>query len=54
METTSTPKWPDLSKDQKAQELAKLAIGWESMTIEQRMDATRYMLKLAQEFKESL
>lgn len=47
-------QWPDLSKDEKAIELAKSAMGWKDMTTEQQMDASRYMLKLAQEFKESL
>jgi hypothetical protein len=51
---TQQIKWPDLSKDAKATELAKTAMGWKDMTIEQQMDASRYLVKLAQEFKESL
>lgn len=47
-------KWPDLSKDMKAVELAKSAMGWKDMTTEQQMDASQYLAKLAQEFKESL
>lgn len=47
-------KWPDLSKDRKAEELAKVAMGWNELTTEQQMDASRYLVKLAQEIKESL
>lgn len=46
--------WLNLSKDQRAVELAKTAMGWDVMTPAQQMDATSYMLKLAQEYKESL
>jgi hypothetical protein len=46
--------WPNLSKDQRALELAKIAIGWSEMRAEQQMDASSYLLKLAQEFKCSL
>lgn len=54
MDSTQQVKWPDLSKDQRAVELAKTAMGWEQMSTEQRMDGARYLAKLAQEFKESL
>lgn len=46
---------PDsLDKDLRAQELAKIALGWADMSAEQRMDASRALLKRAQEIKETL
>lgn len=54
MNSTAQTKWPDLSKDARALELAKTAMGWSELTAEAQMDASRYLVKLAQEFKESL
>jgi hypothetical protein len=51
---TNQVKWPSLSKDQRALALAKIAMGWDVMSAEEQMDAARYLVKLAQEFKESL
>ncbi len=52
--TANTPKWPDLSKDAKAVELAKTAMGWEDLTIEDQMDRAGELVAKAQQFKESL
>jgi hypothetical protein len=54
MDSKQQIKWPDLSKDQRAIELAKTAMGWNEMTSEQQMDASRYLIKLADEFKDVL
>ena len=54
MERKQQIKWPDLSKDAKALELAKTAMGWAEMTSEQQIASHQYLIKLATEFKESL
>lgn len=54
MDKDTKLNWPDLSIDRRAMELAKTAVGWDSMTPEQQTEATHYLLKLAQEFKEGL
>lgn len=46
--------WPDLSKDQRATELAKTAMGWDDLTIEDQMDSSRKLIQLAQQFKVQL
>ena len=47
-------KWPDLSIDQKAVELAKTAMGWDDLTIEDQMDSARKLAQLAQIYKGQL
>lgn len=46
--------WPDMTKDAKAIELAKTALGWNLMTAEQQMDNVRALSVRAQEIKEAL
>lgn len=47
-------QWPDLTKDTKAVELAKVAMGWSNLTVEQQMDATSELAQRAQQIKETL
>lgn len=54
MQTGQQLKWPDLSKDQKAIELAKTAMGWDDLTIEDQMDSSRKLIELAQIYKVKL
>lgn len=54
MNNTAQIKWPDLSKDTRAVELAKTAMGWANLSAEQQMDSSRELLRRAQEIKEAL
>lgn len=47
-------QWPDLSKDQRAMELAKVAMGWADMDTAQQMANLSALARRAQEFKEAL
>lgn len=47
-------QWPDLSKDQKAVELAKVAMGWEDLTTEDQMDSSRKLVELATIYRAKL
>lgn len=51
---TQNVKWPDLSKNQRAAELAKTAIGWADMTAEQQMDNLQAMIVRAAEIEKTL
>jgi len=52
----STPKanWPDLSKDQRAFELAKTAMGWNDLTAAEQMGRSEELVTKTQTYKESL
>lgn len=52
--TWGKQSWPDLSKDQRAIELAKTAMGWDALTTEQKMDRSRELAQRAQQIKETL
>lgn len=54
MENNKQLTWPDLSKDARAIELAKTAMGWDSLSTEQKMDRSRELVEKAQEFKGAL
>jgi hypothetical protein len=54
MTNAAKQQWPNMSKDQRAMELAKTAIGWDKMTPEEQTQAVGYLAKLANEFKEAL
>lgn len=54
MDSKQQAAWQNLSKDARALELAKSAMGWNSLTTEQRMDHTRELLAKAQTFKGAL
>lgn len=54
MDNNTKYNWPDLSKDAKAIELAKVAIGWDELTIEQRIARHRELVVKAEEFKGAL
>lgn len=47
-------KWPNLSIDQKAIELAKTAMGWEKMTADQQMCHASELAQKAQTYKIAL
>lgn len=51
MDSKQQAAWQNLSKDARALELAKSAMGWNLLTTEQRMDRTRELLVKAQTFK---
>lgn len=44
----------NIDKDQRALRLAKIALGWDELTMEQQMDLTRELLQRAQEIKQTL
>jgi len=47
-------EWPNLNKDTRAVELAKIAMGWDQLSVEQKMERSRELVQKAQDFKESL
>lgn len=44
----------DLSKDQRAERLAKIALGWDGLSVEEKMDKTTELIQRAQQIKETL
>lgn len=51
MDSKQQAAWQNLSKDARALELAKSAMGWDSLTTVQQMDRSRELLVKAQTFK---
>lgn len=47
-------QWPDLTKDQRAVALAKIALCWDTLTTEDKMDSARELALRAQVIKEQL
>lgn len=51
---TEKTVWPNLEKDFKAERLAKLVLGWDFMTTEQRENNSSKLIAKAQQIKETL
>lgn len=47
-------QWPDMTKDNRAMELAKVALGWASMDTATQMGSLSRLALRAQEIKETL
>lgn len=47
-------QWPDLTKDQRAMELAKIAVGWAEMQPDEQMERLAELVRRARDINDVL